>query len=293
MPRTTPNRWLRAFGGLASGAALVSACDFDSAGYGRHPGSVAEGSSEASTDGALDDASDDPATDDRGADDRGADDHGADDHGGSSAAPGDAGTTSSGAAPGEETSGDAGPGEVSSDGSGDGDEVAICPDQVFTLLWADQAVLGAPMELVPTDANMDPDVAASAVAESGTVSFSIDFACAGEYVLWGLVWDYDPGAYGTDDPDSLYVGVGGPEQTWRYGCQTGSAVSGLSWQPLTTLDAQPCDASPLLLEVADAGTVAVQFRNREAGGGSQVAGIAAIVVASDATADPADLYAPY
>ena len=48
-----------------------------------------------------------------------------------------------------------------------------------------------------------------------------------------------------------------------------------------------------MIDVAAATTVELSFRNREAGDGSNVAGIAAIVVASDSMADQASLYTPY
>lgn len=280
-------------------ALAMSGCAFDSQGYGPHHGSVADGSS--SDDAAADD--DDTAVDEAGnevggdtrtsADDRtddGGDPSGASDAGeeaGSDPASDDGSAVDAG-----DVDDDAGTSGAAESDSG-GIEEPTCPAEVFTLLWAEEADVGAPMQLVPTDANMDPDVAASAVAESGTITFAIDFACAGEYSLWGLVWDYAPGAYGSDDPDSFYVGIGGPESTWRYGCQTAEMSSGLSWQPLQALQTQPCDAAPLIIDVAEPTSVELTFRNREAGGGSAVAGIAALVVASNPDADPTELYAPY
>jgi hypothetical protein len=284
--------------GLVVAALAMSSCAFDSQGYGPHHGSVAEGTSD---DGAADDdgdASSDDAGDEVGGDTRPASDDRGDDRGESSAAS-DAGEAGSDPASDDGSAVDAGAddedaGTTGAAGSESGGiEEPTCPAEVFTILWSDAADVGAPMQLVPTDANMDPDVAASAVAESGTITFAIDFACAGEYSLWGLVWDYAPGAYGSDDPDSFYVGIGGPESTWRYGCQTATMTSGLSWQPLQALQAQPCDAAPLVIDVAVPTPVELNFRNREAGDGSAVAGIAALVVASNPDADPTELYAPY
>jgi hypothetical protein len=168
-----------------------------------------------------------------------------------------------------------------------------CPMSIFEVYWVEQGELEPPMALAVSDANDSPKVASSAVAESGSVTVSIDFACPGEYTLWGLVWDYDPGAWGEPDPDSFYFDVGGAESTWRYGCQTSEATSGLSWQRFASLSAQPCDASYVVLEVFEAGTVELTLRNRESGGGDQVAGIAAIAVSDDSGADPASLYDPY
>ena len=278
-------------------AFVMSGCAFDSQGYGPHHGSVAEGSSSddaaADDDASLDEAGNEvggetrPSSDDRT--DDGGDPSSASDAGeeaGSDPASDDGSAVDAGA---DDDAGTSGAAESESGGI----EEPTCPAEVFTLLWSEEADVGAPMQLVPTDANMDPDVAASAVAESGTITFAIDFACPGEYSLWGLVWDYAPGAYGSDDPDSFYVGIGGPESTWRYGCQTAEMSSGLSWQPLQALQTQPCDAAPLIIDVAEPTSVELTFRNREAGGGSAVAGIAALVVASNPDADPTDLYAPY
>lgn len=273
----------------------MPACAFDTTGYGPHHGDVAESSGDEGSTPPSDD--DDAPPSDAGGSDDGGDDRG-DDRGETSAANG-SGTMTGDAPPGEGEDGSAiDDGAPSSTGRDDdsssgGIEEPACPQDMLALFWANEATVGAPMQLVPTDANMAPEAAASVVAESGTVTFDVEFACPGEYTIWGLVWDYAPGAYGTDDPDSFYVGVGGPEQTWRYGCQTGEVASGLSWQPLLALQAQPCEAAPLVLDVAEAGSVQLQFRNREEGGGNAVAGIAAIVVASDGAADPTELYAPY
>ncbi|MBC8070583.1 MAG: hypothetical protein IAG13_19785, partial [Deltaproteobacteria bacterium] len=253
--------------------------------------------STAAHDGGAEHAADDgplePGSDERGAD---ADDDGG--RGDSSGAHGDIGSTgeavgSDGADAADPDNGESSDASATGASGSEGGGAPACPQEVLSLLWAADAELGAPMELVPTDANLDPEIAASVVEDSGTVSFAIDFACPGEYSVWGLVWDYAPGGYANDDPDSFFVGVGGAEYTWRYGCQTGEQESGLSWQSLAALQVQPCDADALVIDVAAAGTVEIEFRNREAGYGSQVAGIGAIVVSSDAAADPYELYAPY
>lgn len=178
------------------------------------------------------------------------------------------------------------------DSTGAPDDVE-CPMSIFDVYWVEQGVVEAPMVLAIADANDSPKVASSPVAESGSVTISIDFACPGEYTLWGLVWDYDPGAWGEPDPDSFYFDVGGAEATWRYGCQTAEATSGLSWQRIASLSAQPCDASYVVLSVYEAGEVELTLRNREGGDGSQVAGVAAIAVSDDPGANPASLYEPY
>ena len=180
------------------------------------------------------------------------------------------------------------------EGGTDDGSANACPAEFFELYWAESADIGDPMQLlVAEDASQDPEVAVSSVAEEGTVTFPLHFDCAGEYAVWGLVWDYYPGAYSSEDPDSYYVGVGGPQPTWRYGCQTGDVDSGLSWQRLESLDEQPCDTTPLVIAVAGEGDIELTFRNREAGASSEIAGIAAIVVSNDPDADPYELYQPY
>lgn len=203
------------------------------------------------------------------------------------------------------TSGDAGEGSTSGDptdsdaGSGDGGEDDsgnnACPASFTELLWADGADLSAPMGLLTdTSAMGDPDVATSEVADSGTVTFTVDVPCPGEYLVWGLVWDYWPGAYATDDPDSHYVAAdGGSEVVWRYGCQTGEGDDGLSWQRFEALQAQPCDTVALVLDVQAAGEHTLSFRNREWGSGSVVAGVSALILTTDATLDPYAEYTPY
>ncbi|HWB75583.1 MAG TPA: hypothetical protein VG755_11530, partial [Nannocystaceae bacterium] len=232
-------------------ALAMTGCAFDSQGYGPHHGSVAE---DSSSDGAAaddDDAAPDDGGNEVGGDTRTSADDRSDDGGAATSDASDAGEAGSDPATDDGSAVDAGADDDDAGTSGavesesGGIEEPTCPAEVLTLLWSEGADVGAPMQLVPTDANMDPDVAASAVAESGTITFAIDFACPGEYSLWGLVWDYSPGAYGSDDPDSFYVGIGGPESTWRYGCQTAEMSSGLSWQPLQALQTQPCDAAPL------------------------------------------------
>ncbi len=210
---------------------------------------------------------------------------------------GDGGTGPTGS-DGDDADGDAGAAASSSGGdveetTGDVPEPIACPVPVFELVWAAAGELIPPMTLVETDAEGNPEVAYSTITDSGALKLTLDFACPGEYALWGLVWDYMPGAHGGADPDSFYFDVGGDESTWRYGCQTADEESGLSWQRIAALSAQPCNASYVALQVAEAGPVELTLRNREAGSGSVVAGIAAVVVSSDLAADPSALYEPY
>lgn len=284
---------VRRSGLVLSSWCLAAACSFDSSGNG-FPGGASVGESGDGSDESTGDASGDvdvpsPTT-------------------AVTTSPGEPHTTAGDV----ETSGrDTDPAGDDGTDTGGGDDSAVshgggdaeddgdtgvpdaCAEPVFDLYWVEDADVTSPMALVVADANDDPKVAYSTVAESGSVTVSIDFECAGEYTLWGLVWDYDPGAWGEPDPDSFYFDVGGAESTWRYGCQTGQSASGLSWQRMASLSAQPCEASYIVLQVFEAGTVELNLRNREAGSGNQVAGVAAIVVGSDPDADPATLYDPY
>ncbi len=182
------------------------------------------------------------------------------------------------------------------EGTGVGESTGVipeCPRTKLQLLWAEDAVVIEPMRLAETDANGAPLAAVSAIEEEGTVTFTATFDCPGTYRVWGLVWDYNPGGYAEDDPDSLYVGIGEDELVWRYGCQTEEAPSGLSWQPLQALLAQPCEVSSTQLVVDAPAEIEITFRNREAGYDSNVAGIAALLIADEASRpDPYDSYTP-
>jgi len=291
---------------LGSACLLASsiACAFDASGGTRGLGVLEE----ADDDG--DDGTDDgdrpapepepePDPDDGRPADAGSADDGADDGdtGGVDTSVLEAGEVDDGNVDGDTT--DGGGAEATDDGSAevgtdDGNVLPDCPTDVFELHWAESADLVDPMQLlVAEEATDEPDVATSMIAEEGSVTFALHFECPGEYAIWGLVWDYYPGAYASDDPDSFYFGVGGSEPTWRYGCSTGEQDSGLSWQRLEALQSQPCDAVPVVIAVAEPGDVELTLRNREEGASSKVAGISAIVIASDPNADPYDLYAPY
>jgi hypothetical protein len=184
---------------------------------------------------------------------------------------------------------DGGPGDGDDAGSSGGSSVQ-CPAELFTLVWIDDAQLESPMNLATvTGAATEPNIGVSTVADAGKATFSLTLPCAGEYFVWGLVWDYLPGPWLDPDPDSFHVGTGADEFVWRYGCKTTEAFS---WQPLERLQSQPCTVQPIALVAPAPGTYALTLRNREAGVGSMVAGIAALAVSTDPDADPYLLYAP-
>jgi len=167
-----------------------------------------------------------------------------------------------------------------------------CEPDPSRLLWAADAELSEPMRLVEApDYPGEPQVAVSTVADAGHVTFKLDVECPGLYHLHGLVWDAHPGAWAHDDPDSFFVSIAaGAPFVWRYGCQTSDTAAGLSWQALGHLNAQPCEQSSLVLEVSEPGPVIVDFRNREGGERSDVAGLAALFVSSDPDEDPHGAY---
>lgn len=180
-------------------------------------------------------------------------------------------------------------------GTGDGVDVDVdCVAGFVDLLWAADAELTTPMSLGEASEAIDaPLVALSAIADEGEVTFELDLPCAGDYYVFGLMWDHAAGAWADPDADSFYVDVAGPEFVWRYGCQTAAAIGGLSWQPLERLDGQPCEATPIVLQATAPGVYPMTLRNREAGSGSAVAGVAAIVITTDPTLDPYGEYTPY
>lgn len=196
--------------------------------------------------------------------------------------------------PGDADDGDGAGDEGGADGQGESGDVVECDLGGIDVLWAADAELGSPMQLVEaTQAADNPVVAVSAVEEDGEITFELDLPCAGEYYVWGLVWDFFSGAWPDPDADSFYFDVGSGEALWRYGCQTSTAAGGLSWQPLQRLDGQPCSTTPIVLKAPEGGVYTLTLRNREAGYDSAVAGIAAIAIGTDPTLDPYDAYAPY
>ncbi len=197
-------------------------------------------------------------------------------------------------------SGGADDGAGSDDGAGDGtqgdpaDDLE-CPAEVFELLWVDQATVEPPMHLSEAStAQGKPAMASSEIEGAGTVRFEIEIPCAGDYRVFGLVWDVYPGVRDTEDADSFHVGVGGADEfVWRYGCQTGDEEYAMSWQSLQTLDGDACGSTALTVHFAAAGTYAISVRNIEAGSDPVVAGISALLVTSDLDADAYDAYEPY
>jgi len=169
-----------------------------------------------------------------------------------------------------------------------------CEDTVELIVWAEDAELEAPMAYgYASQAQGEPAVAYSNVAEQGTITFELEVPCPGTYSVYGLVWDTLPGAWADPDADSLYFEVGGQEVVWRYGCQTHGQTDALSWQPLAALQAQPCTANGVVFEVEEPGLYSLSFRNREAGYDSAVAAIAAIALTTDPELDPYSIYSPY
>jgi hypothetical protein len=161
------------------------------------------------------------------------------------------------------------------------------------LMWAADAVVVEPMELVPApELPEEPMVARSYAGQSGTIAFTFELACPESVEIHGLVWDALSGPQ-ADDPDSFYVSVDGePDQEWRYGCGSTKVPDGTwLWQRMTGSPRTECDV-PVLVFDLEAGPHELVVRNRESGGGSLYAAIAAVVVTADPAFDPAMLYDP-
>ncbi|MCH9685911.1 MAG: hypothetical protein K0V04_31040 [Deltaproteobacteria bacterium] len=181
-----------------------------------------------------------------------------------------------------------------SDGAPDNDTAgAECNGEVFELMWAADAAVEPPMQLdVASAAEGQPSVAKSEIAEAGQITFEVEIPCAGDYGIYGLLWDVYPADLG--GADSFHIGVGGAQEfVWRYGCQTVDEEYSLSWQALQRLEGEPCDVTPIVVEFPAPGTYAISLRNREEGSGPVAAGISALLVTSDLAADPYDAYEPY
>jgi len=161
-----------------------------------------------------------------------------------------------------------------------------CDEMFFkeVLLVAD-AVVTAPMEEIVSGKG-EGTVAFSKVAQAGTVEFTVDVPCDGEYAVWGRVQDSNPGLVDAD-PDSYYVRVdGGGEGGWFYGCQTDGLMSGYHWLRVTTA-AQPVCGGGVWSPQLAAGSHTFRLRNREPEAFDfDVAAVARLLITNDMTYVP-------
>jgi hypothetical protein len=170
-----------------------------------------------------------------------------------------------------------------------------CNAELPSIHWASDAVLTDPMMLTTAIYLPGmPQMAYSSTAEAGTITFAFELACPATITVQGLVWDYSEGVEPAN-PDSFYATIDGlpaPELEWAYGCATeGLGDESWSWQPLASVTRNGCATEPFEVELA-AGTHELTLRNREAGSGLDIAGIAAIVVTDDPGLDASTLYDP-
>jgi hypothetical protein len=192
------------------------------------------------------------------------------------------------------------PGSSSDDGtsSSGADESSStgepCNTDLPSIHWASDATLTAPMML--TTALFlpgQPQMAYSSAAESGTVTFAFELACAGTISVQGLVWDYHAS---NANPDSFYASIDGepfPELEWPYGCATtGLGNESWSWQPLASGSRDGCTLEEPHAVELQAGPHELTLRNREAGDGFDIAAITAVVISEDPELDATKLYDP-
>lgn len=200
-----------------------------------------------------------------------------------------AGTTSSGTTVGADTGTDAGtttsgdttgPGTT---GTSTGAAGACADDEVVKLLvLAEDAEVVFPMEQ-QVSAMGEGTYASSPIAELGTADFAFEVPCADDYVVWGRVFDGDPGPPGANDPDSFYVTADdGAEAGWFYGCQTEFLQGSWSWLKIRTVRSVTCDGPVDLSLALAAGTHHVELRNREPENAMGLrAGIARMLITND------------
>lgn len=182
----------------------------------------------------------------------------------------------------------------SSSSSGSSGGTGSCGDgEAPTVIWAEEAVLVEPMELVPAPVLPgEPMAARSYAGGAGTIAFTFELPCATSVEIHALVRDAIAGVQ-PDDPDSYFVSVDRqPEEIWTYGCATGRLGNDTwLWQRLAVTSRAECDAEPLAFDL-DAGPHELVLRNRESGGNLEYAAIAAVVVTDDPAFDPKRLYDP-
>jgi hypothetical protein len=169
--------------------------------------------------------------------------------------------------------------------TGTGDETTSggdgCPGPVKILELVADADLDFPMEFEVSGSG-EGTIATSGYSDVGTVEFTVDIPCAGEYAVWARVYDGNPGVHDYADPDSYYVRVdGGAEFTWFYGCQTEDANQAWNWLRTRGVGDDCGDFDDWTLPLAP-GPHVIRFRNRESqtNGGTRAA-IARILVTDD------------
>lgn len=187
----------------------------------------------------------------------------------------DAGDASTG------TTGDATTSDPGTDTNATTGDTACPALDVQLLVLVEGSVVEPPM--VTEESQLGEGVIAySPVAEAGTVEFTVDLPCAGEYTVWGRVHDELPGTL-EGNPDSYYARVdGGPEITWVYGCQTTDAEPGWTWQRIQAASGPLCDESVDWVSPLGPGPHAIRLRNRESARGfTTSASVARILVTND------------
>jgi hypothetical protein len=185
----------------------------------------------------------------------------------------------------------------SSSGADESSSGEPCDAGLPSIHWASDAVVVEPMMLTTALFLPGmPQMAYSATAEAGTITFAFELQCARTIRVQGLVWDFSEGL-DPANPDSFYASIDGepaPELEWAYGCETaGLGDESWSWQTLRSGSRNDCVTEPFEVEL-QAGPHELTLRNREGGGadGFDIAAIAAIVVTDDPSLDATTLFDP-
>lgn len=163
------------------------------------------------------------------------------------------------------------------------DDGPPCPDVEESIIWADEGMLTAPMQLaVATGLPTMPLYAYSEEAEMGSITVEAVLECDATIYGWALVLDPSPGI-GGDDPDSYYVSLdGGPELPWEYGCAFASGDPEWRW---VAIDPLGCGDTPMGLPVSS-GPHQLTARNIEPANEGVTGGIAAVFLSTDQGSDP-------
>ncbi|WP_205632945.1 hypothetical protein [Enhygromyxa salina] len=251
-------------------------CGFDSTGAG-------DSSGEADTDGNGD-GDGDPGDGDGDGDPGDGDGDSGDGDGDGDSGDGDGdGDSGDGDGDSGDGDGDTGDGDGES-GDGDGDPDPCAGYSFHEIMLASDGQPALPMALYGNENSPPPGVwAQSEVDEEGTITWGFDVECPVEVVMWAVVWDQKPG-FLPDDADSFWVRMDGedPERKWVFGCQTENVDSGWSYQQVSHNAGENTCMLESVSWVLNPGVHILRVRNRESSTFQGAAGIARVLLTSNA-----------